>query len=117
MSILIQPRKPLQPASGKCLWLRRPIWPCELIPDGVPGLLRIRETVYHVLPLADLPATGPVITRGYRLTKDDGTTTYDVCLEGHGSCDCPDGIYRGERPGGCKHQAALRAALRAIGVS
>jgi hypothetical protein len=115
MAILIRTRQPLQPAAGTCRWLRRPIWPCELLANGLPGLLRIRETVYGVLPLADLPATGPAVTRGYRLSKDDGTT-YDVSLEGHGSCDCPDGTYRGERPGGCKHQKALRAALRYIGV-
>jgi hypothetical protein len=27
------------------------------------------------------------------------------------SCDCPDHIYREERPGGCKHMVALRQAL------
>ncbi len=30
------------------------------------------------------------------------------------SCDCPDHIYREERPGGCKDMAALRQALSAI---
>jgi hypothetical protein len=27
------------------------------------------------------------------------------------SCDCPDQLYRSERPGGCKHMVALRQAL------
>ncbi len=31
------------------------------------------------------------------------------------SCDCADRIYREERPGGCKHAAALRKAL--VGMS
>ena len=29
------------------------------------------------------------------------------------SCDCPDGTFKSERPGGCRHQAALRQALAA----
>lgn len=29
-------------------------------------------------------------------------------------CSCPDAIYRSERPGGCKHQEALRQALLSV---
>jgi hypothetical protein len=29
--------------------------------------------------------------------------------------DCPDATFHPERPGGCKHVAALRAALKAAG--
>ena len=29
-------------------------------------------------------------------------------------CDCPDAIYRSVRPGGCKHQVALRQALVSV---
>jgi hypothetical protein len=31
------------------------------------------------------------------------------------SCSCPDGVYREDRPGGCKHAAALRKALVGMG--
>ena len=27
------------------------------------------------------------------------------------SCSCPDGIYRSDRPGGCRHAVALRQSL------
>ncbi len=30
------------------------------------------------------------------------------------ACDCPDRIYRSERPGGCRHQVALRQALATV---
>ena len=29
-------------------------------------------------------------------------------------CDCPDAIYRSHRPGGCRHQVALRQALVSV---
>ncbi len=31
------------------------------------------------------------------------------------SCDCPDQTYKSERPGGCRHMAALRQALPTVG--
>jgi hypothetical protein len=41
---------------------------------------------------------------------------YDVAtVEEHvWTCDCPDATYQPERPGGCKHVKALRAALAAL---
>src|SRR5262245_60299732 len=102
-------RKPLRPVHGTCRWLRKPVWPCELIPEGQPGVLLINGTAYGVMPVAELPATGEPVTRGFRLTKPDGTV-YDVGLNWtHAglSCDCPDALSRPARPGGCKHAAAL----------
>jgi uncharacterized Zn finger protein len=29
------------------------------------------------------------------------------------TCDCPDATFHAERPGGCKHVLALKAALAA----
>jgi hypothetical protein len=53
-----------------------------------------------------------VTDAGYKIQKDEGygdeiTEHYDL-PKTLNSCDCPDAIYRSERPGGCKHQAALR---------
>jgi uncharacterized Zn finger protein len=38
---------------------------------------------------------------------------YDLPADLSG-CDCPDATYHPERPGGCKHGAALRAALATL---
>jgi hypothetical protein len=51
---------------------------------------------------------------GYTLRKfaSAGGDVYDLPAD-LSSCDCPDGTYRGERTGGCRHQQALRQALAA----
>jgi hypothetical protein len=38
---------------------------------------------------------------------------YDLPRELSG-CDCPGHTFHPERPGGCKHRSALRAALAAL---
>ncbi len=48
---------------------------------------------------------------GYRLTGQDGGAVYDLPLDLSG-CDCPDHTFHPERPGGCKHMAALGALKR-----
>ena|SRR5690349_6039640 len=50
---------------------------------------------------------------GFRLTKFGTGEVYDLPRD-LGSCDCPDQTYRGERPGGCRHMAALRQALPTV---
>jgi hypothetical protein len=50
---------------------------------------------------------------GFRLTKFGTGESYDVPRDLSG-CDCPDRSYRPDRPGGCKHIAALRQALPTI---
>lgn len=49
----------------------------------------------------------------FRLRKFGGEEQYDLPRD-LSSCDCPDGIYRAERPGGCRHMAALRQALPTV---
>ncbi len=49
----------------------------------------------------------------FRLSKFVTGEQYDLPADLSG-CDCPDGIYRSERPGGCRHQAALRQALPTV---
>jgi hypothetical protein len=90
--------------SGACRWLARP----NARREG--GVLSVNGTAYEVFPLFDDNALV-----GYRLVKADGTM-YDVGVAGpHGwTCDCPDATFRPERPGGCKHVRALRAALAAL---
>jgi hypothetical protein len=56
----------------------------------------------------------PIGVDGFRLTKPDGTV-YDLdTTEEPWVCDCPDATFHPERPGGCKHCAALRAALPSL---
>lgn len=76
------------------------------IGDGDPksGLLEINGRLYGVI----------VIDGGFEIVKPD-RTVYHIDRE-FWVCDCPDATYRSERPGGCKHVAALRAALRSIGL-
>ena len=112
MATVTDPRNPIKtrpatrPASGLCRWLTKP----NAHHEG--GALEINGTAYEVLPLFD----GAALV-GYRLLKADGTM-YDVGTAGaHGwTCDCPDATYHPERPGGCKHVQALRAALAALAL-
>ena len=50
---------------------------------------------------------------GFQLVKFGTGEVYDL-PRSLDSCDCPDGTYRPERPGGCKHQQALRQALPTV---
>ena len=70
-------------------------------------MLSINGTAYEILPVYDGEALA-----GYRLLKADGAM-YDLPGDLSG-CDCPDATYHPERPGGCKHQQAMRAALAAL---
>ena len=112
MATVSDPRNPIntrqatRPASGLCRWLSKPN------ADHSGGVLQVNGTAYELLPLfAD--ADGKVLV-GYRLLKADGTM-YDVdTTQEPWRCDCPDATYHPERPGGCKHATALRAALSAL---
>jgi hypothetical protein len=96
-------RKATKAASGLCRWLTKPN------ADHAGGVLQINGTRYEVLPLFDDQARV-----GYRLLKADGTM-YDLTADLSG-CDCPDHTFHPERPGGCKHMQALRAALAALAL-
>jgi hypothetical protein len=110
MATVSDPRNPHKtrnanrPAAGLCRWLTRPN------AEHAGGVLDVNGTRYEVLPLYDGESRV-----GYRLLKADGAM-YDVDTAApHGwVCDCPDAIFHPERPGGCKHVAALKAALRAL---
>jgi hypothetical protein len=97
----IKTRKATKPATGTARWLTKPN------ADQAGGVLQINGTSYEILPLFDDQARV-----GYRLLKADGAM-YDLPADLSG-CDCPDATYHPERPGGCKHGAALRAALATL---
>jgi hypothetical protein len=106
-------RKPLRTVNGRCRWLHEPIVPCAQFPDGLPGLLLIEtDHICTVYMLSVVVNQGAVA--GFRLTKSDGKV-YDID-PAHWTCDCPDGTFRQNRPGGCKHGRAVRAALARIGI-
>ena len=104
MSLLAnrRPKAKTRPVSGKCRWV---------VPIGATGtgVLAINGAEYVVTVLRDQTRV-----LGYRLTKPADMASYDVCVQGSPwKCDCPDATFHPERPGGCKHVAALRAALQA----
>jgi hypothetical protein len=49
----------------------------------------------------------------FRLRKFGGSEQYDL-PPNLAACDCPDAVFRSGRPGGCRHQQALRQALPAV---
>jgi hypothetical protein len=105
MSLLANrsPRAKVRPAHGTVRWILP-------IGEADAGAVAINGRAYTVNVLR---GTGRAII-GYRLIKADGTA-YDVNTEAeHWSCDCPDATFHPERPGGCKHAVALRAALAAV---
>src|SRR5262249_6024226 len=98
MSLLLnrRPKSTPRPVHGVAKWLS----PMGFL--GI-GILATNGTPYVVLRLSS--------GAGFRLEKTD-RTTYDVNTEKETwTCDCPDATFHPERPGGCKHIAALRAAL------
>jgi hypothetical protein len=79
-------RKPRVKAPDEFLFLRRPICPCEMVPEGLPGAVSINGGIYLLGYNATLPEVGQPVVYGYRLTKDDGTV-YDIPSDLSG-CDC-----------------------------
>lgn len=113
MSTVPRTRKPLNPVVVTGRWLQPASAPCALSAEGYPGVLLIDQAPYLASIVGALPPTGEPVLHGWRLVKADGTV-YDIDCRtawGQWQCDCPDATYRGERPGGCKHVAALRQAL------
>jgi hypothetical protein len=97
---------PAKPVSGTWRWAVQPT-------STHPGCLVINTTSYMVEELLDA-----LCLVGYRLKKHDGTT-YDIDIgQSPWACECGDYQYRraNRDAKGCKHVAALRAALAAIGA-
>ena len=107
-------KKPPQPIVGTCRWVGGTPSPAALDNGNAMLLIvpkRREPQAYHVQRLTD---GGTVL--GYRLVKAGvENTVYDLEQTGDTlRCDCPDATHV-DRPGGCKHSKALRAALAACG--
>ena len=88
--------------------LSKPISPCEMLPAGLPGLVRINGKVYALAYNVTLPETGSPVVHGYRLTCCETYKAYDVPAD-VSTCDCPDWTFRRntvEHPR-CKHQLSI----------
>jgi hypothetical protein len=111
---VVKARRPVvatAPARGSFRWAAQPT-------DTHPGCLVITSET----------KAGPVVVSylvhavfdgprhiGYRLSKPSGEV-YDLAAD-CSTCDCADATFHPERPGGCKHQRALRAALASLANS
>jgi hypothetical protein len=107
----VKPSKPLQPVhvlgrliTGLGTGLADLFDGCAIleIDDGK------ELTSYWCLARAESAEGGQIVS--LHLQKFGSTEKYDLPAS-LDSCDCADGTYRGERPGGCRHQVALRQAL------
>jgi hypothetical protein len=106
----IRQRKPLEPVRVSARFVggarRQDILDGSAVLSIVSGdPTDADECAYWCLALYD----GGSCT-GFRLTKFGTGDVYDV-PRSLDACSCPDGTFRSERPGGCKHQQALRQAL------
>ena len=94
-----RPIKPVELVNFKLI--ERPIYHCDLLPEGLPGTVEFNGSTYTVLPL------GSDSRDGYRLTNLDNGEVYDVDTStGYAECSCPDFIFRRGRTGPsdlCKH--------------
>jgi hypothetical protein len=77
----------------------RPIYHCDLLPQGCAGIVGFGGHVYTLTCLGRQPEDG------YRLVSVYSMAVYDVDLSVP-SCDCPDHTYRPHRA--CKHITALQ---------
>ena len=104
-----QPQPKVNPVHGACRWV-------VPLGDVGAGVLEIRKggraDLYEVVAFRE---AGALV--GFRLQKTTGGKEglYDIdCRTEPWTCDCPDATFHPERPGGCKHVLALKAALAAL---
>lgn len=104
MSIVSRKRRAPQAVSPQWAWV---VGPFTVVANEPVGVLAIGGTHYTVEAIGDDDRID-----GFRLMKESGEC-YDIdILAPHGwTCDCPDGTYCPERPGGCKHIVAVRQAM------
>jgi hypothetical protein len=102
---------------------RPPPQPVEVVGRIVTGLGQGLHDLFHGCAILEIEDAGKAESywvtlnvspdghiAGLRLQKFATGQRYDLPAS-LDSCDCPDGTYRPERPGGCRHQEALRQAL------
>jgi hypothetical protein len=110
--LLVKPRKPhvaTRPVCGRCRWAVQPT-------DSHPGCLVITSADARGKVTVSASLVYVVVeygrVLGFQLKKATGEA-YDLAAD-LSSCDCPDATFHPERPGGCKHQKALAAVLKAM---
>ena len=84
--------------------IERPNYHCDLLPEGLPGMVVFNGTPYTVLPLGDDSRDG------YRIENLNNGKVYDVdTSSGYPRCNCLDfTIRRGKiKNDYCKHCLAL----------
>jgi hypothetical protein len=89
--------------------LSRAIAPCEMLPNGLPGIVSINGRTYTLAYNATLPEVGEPVVHGYRLTCTESYKVYDLPADA-GECSCPDWIFRRGTPAFplCKHAMSVR---------
>lgn len=104
-------RKPLAPVSVRAYFVggatRQDVLDGSAV-LSVTDLATGQEQAYWARALYD----GERCT-GFRLAKLGTGEQYDLPRDLSG-CDCGDRTHRPERPGGCRHMAALRQALPTV---
>lgn len=87
------------------------VYPCDLLPAGQPGQVRINGAVYHVLAICDPARSEPgnPCVLGYRLVNPAGQS-YDLHEDcGELCCECWDFLASKQGTGTpCKHGQAVR---------
>lgn len=118
MCMQTKTRRPVKPAACESAVVCKPIAPCVIFPDGMPGTMSINGTEYAVVILGWLPDDGVsgAVIDGYRLTKSNGES-HDLCLiAGRLECTCGDWIWRRSYQSDrvladCKHCRAIKQHL------
>ena len=83
----------------------RAVCPCEMLPNGVPGIVEINGGVYTLEYNATLPDAGEPVIHGYRVTSTKSYKAYDIDAETL-TCDCCDSLYSRVQ---CKHSSAVES--------
>jgi hypothetical protein len=104
----VKPRRRIHPPAVAQVELIRPVaYPCTLLPQGQPGVVRINATVYLLVPVAGWVGDDLVV-EGYRFVKS-AEETHDVQVTRWGlECSCGDATFRQRVGGECKHRSCLR---------
>jgi hypothetical protein len=105
---------------------RAPLQPVVVVGRIITGQGMVMHDMFHGAAILEIESEGRLESywltlhvsddghiAGVRLQKFATGEKYDLPADLDG-CDCPDGTYRSERPGGCRHQQALRQALVAV---
>ena len=104
----VKPSKPLLPVSVVAHFVAEPTDEDLLIGAAVLEIVDDREMSSYWLQANT--ERGNIV--GWSLRKFGSGEVYHLPRD-LSSCECGDAVYRSERPGGCRHQQAIRQALTA----